>query len=338
MRSIDSWRAARSAGRVLHVPLQRRSGSGPRLDQRSQRGQPQPRARASVRRHGDVRRRRRSRADGAGRSEPQEGHRPHLGRQRHQQPPERAAKCGRWSARPKCWSTRSASTARANRRSRAAGAADHAAATVADSVPDSRRRAAAAARSAVPDCRGTGGVGGGGMMRGGADDRVNVVALREITDDSGGRTEIVRDPRDLDPATLSIADELSKQYYIGYPEPGSSRRPLAQHPRRSCAIARSKCARGAATSPHRKLTGESGGPKIRRSGDCRDLQIARFRDADACQIARSTDSPDPPRRLPDRQLTRLSEPRCLLRLSAISACFRSTSVLRRATEPVAYSP
>jgi hypothetical protein len=54
----------------------------------------------------------------------------------------------------------------------------------------------------------------------GADDRVNVVALREITDDSGGRTEIVRDARDLDPATASIADELSKQYYLGYPSPG----------------------------------------------------------------------------------------------------------------------
>lgn len=62
---------------------------------------------------------------------------------------------------------------------------------------------------------------GGGISRGGAiDDRVNVVALREITDDSGGRTEIVRDPRDLDPATAGIADELSKQYYIGYPSPG----------------------------------------------------------------------------------------------------------------------
>jgi VWFA-related protein len=61
---------------------------------------------------------------------------------------------------------------------------------------------------------------GGGTMSRGADDRVNVAALREITDDSGGRTEIVRDPRDLDPATLSIADELSKQYYIGYPSPG----------------------------------------------------------------------------------------------------------------------
>ncbi len=67
----------------------------------------------------------------------------------------------------------------------------------------------------------TGGGGGGGVFnRGGASDRVNVMALREMTDDSGGRTEIVRDPRDLDPAVLSIADELSKQYYIGYPSPG----------------------------------------------------------------------------------------------------------------------
>ena len=52
------------------------------------------------------------------------------------------------------------------------------------------------------------------------DDRVNVVALRDITDDSGGRTEIVRGARDLNPATASIADELSKQYYIGYPSSG----------------------------------------------------------------------------------------------------------------------
>jgi VWFA-related protein len=49
------------------------------------------------------------------------------------------------------------------------------------------------------------------------DERVNVAALREITDDSGGRTELVRGARDLDPATAGIADELSKQYYIGYP-------------------------------------------------------------------------------------------------------------------------
>ena len=74
----------------------------------------------------------------------------------------------------------------------------------------------------MPGRGGSGGGTGGGVVRGnvGGDDRVNVVALREITDDSGGRTEIVRDPRDLDPATAGIADELSKQYYIGYPSPG----------------------------------------------------------------------------------------------------------------------
>ena len=69
----------------------------------------------------------------------------------------------------------------------------------------------------------TGGGGGsyGGYRRGNPnDDRVNVVALRDMTDDSGGRTEIVRDARDLNPATASIADELSKQYYLGYPSSG----------------------------------------------------------------------------------------------------------------------
>ena len=63
--------------------------------------------------------------------------------------------------------------------------------------------------------------GGGGSRRTSInDDRVNVVALRDLTDDSGGRTEIIRDARDLNPATASIADELSKQYYLGYPSSG----------------------------------------------------------------------------------------------------------------------
>ena len=48
-------------------------------------------------------------------------------------------------------------------------------------------------------------------------DPVDVVALRDLTDDSGGRTETIRAPRDLDPATAGIADELSKQYFLGYP-------------------------------------------------------------------------------------------------------------------------
>jgi Ca-activated chloride channel family protein len=66
----------------------------------------------------------------------------------------------------------------------------------------------------------SGGGGGGTYSMGGGNDRVNAMALREMTDDSGGRTEIVRDFRDLDPAVASIADELSQQYYLGYPSPG----------------------------------------------------------------------------------------------------------------------
>jgi VWFA-related protein len=62
--------------------------------------------------------------------------------------------------------------------------------------------------------------GGGSHRGGGNDDRVNVAALRAITDDSGGRTEIIRSPRDLDPATEGIADELSRQYYLGYSATG----------------------------------------------------------------------------------------------------------------------
>jgi len=65
----------------------------------------------------------------------------------------------------------------------------------------------------------TGGQGGSGGGRR-TSDRVNVTALRNLTDDSGGRTEIVRDARDLNPSTANIADELSKQYYLGYPSSG----------------------------------------------------------------------------------------------------------------------
>ena len=46
--------------------------------------------------------------------------------------------------------------------------------------------------------------------------RLNVDALRSITDDSGGRTEIIMSARDLDPATAGIASELSRQYFLGY--------------------------------------------------------------------------------------------------------------------------
>ena len=61
---------------------------------------------------------------------------------------------------------------------------------------------------------------GGGTRRMPTAERVNAGALREITDDTGGRTEIVRGFRDLDGATTRLADELSKQYYLGYASPG----------------------------------------------------------------------------------------------------------------------
>jgi Ca-activated chloride channel family protein len=62
-------------------------------------------------------------------------------------------------------------------------------------------------------------IGGGGRQRVTAE-RVNPDALRQITDDTGGRTEIVRGFSDLDNATARIADELSKQYYLGYVSTG----------------------------------------------------------------------------------------------------------------------
>jgi VWFA-related protein len=48
------------------------------------------------------------------------------------------------------------------------------------------------------------------------DDPVDLIALRSLTDDSGGRTEIVRTAGDLGPATAGIADELSRQYFLAY--------------------------------------------------------------------------------------------------------------------------
>ena len=63
-------------------------------------------------------------------------------------------------------------------------------------------------------------IGGGGSTRVNPAERVNPDALRQITDDTGGRTEIVRGFGDLDNATARIADELSKQYYLGYASTG----------------------------------------------------------------------------------------------------------------------
>jgi len=51
--------------------------------------------------------------------------------------------------------------------------------------------------------------------------RVNPEALREITGLTGGYTEVVKSAAEVGPATARIADELNKQYTLGY----SSSRP-----------------------------------------------------------------------------------------------------------------
>jgi len=50
----------------------------------------------------------------------------------------------------------------------------------------------------------------------GSSDRVDADALRSLTDDSGGRTEIIFSHQDLDTATAGIASELSQQYFLAY--------------------------------------------------------------------------------------------------------------------------
>ena len=49
--------------------------------------------------------------------------------------------------------------------------------------------------------------------------RVNPAALREITSESGGRTEIVQNSLQLDQAAARIAEELNSQYVLGYTPP-----------------------------------------------------------------------------------------------------------------------
>jgi Ca-activated chloride channel family protein len=46
--------------------------------------------------------------------------------------------------------------------------------------------------------------------------RVNPYALRDVTDDTGGYTEVVKDTADLGPATARIADELNHQYTLAF--------------------------------------------------------------------------------------------------------------------------
>jgi len=49
--------------------------------------------------------------------------------------------------------------------------------------------------------------------------RVNAQALREITAETGGRTEVVQNSAQLQDATAAIAEELRSQYVLGYTSP-----------------------------------------------------------------------------------------------------------------------
>jgi hypothetical protein len=49
--------------------------------------------------------------------------------------------------------------------------------------------------------------------------RVDPYALRAMTDESGGYTEVVHDSAELVPATARIAEELNNQYLLGYVPP-----------------------------------------------------------------------------------------------------------------------
>jgi len=50
---------------------------------------------------------------------------------------------------------------------------------------------------------------------------VDATSLRRLTDDTGGRTEVVNGFRNLAQATARLADELNQQYVIGYAGPAN---------------------------------------------------------------------------------------------------------------------
>jgi len=61
--------------------------------------------------------------------------------------------------------------------------------------------------------------GGSGMGVFGGTGGVDTGALRKLTDDTGGRTEVVKGFRNLEKATSRLADEFNQQYVIGYAAP-----------------------------------------------------------------------------------------------------------------------
>lgn len=70
--------------------------------------------------------------------------------------------------------------------------------------------------SAPPSATSSSSTSSGSPRRSSPTDRLNADALRFITDDSGGRTEIIMSARDLESATAGVASELNRQYFLGY--------------------------------------------------------------------------------------------------------------------------
>jgi VWFA-related protein len=68
----------------------------------------------------------------------------------------------------------------------------------------------------LPPPPGSGGAGGA-ATRGG--DPANLTALRDLTDESGGRTAVIGDLRQLEQIVAGVADELGRQYFLGYSSP-----------------------------------------------------------------------------------------------------------------------
>ena len=53
---------------------------------------------------------------------------------------------------------------------------------------------------------------------------VDARSLRKLTDDTGGRTEVIKGFKNLDKATARLADEFNQQYVLGYNSPNRDRR------------------------------------------------------------------------------------------------------------------
>ena len=226
-------RPARQAGRDLPLPLQQLRRCCCRMDDGSPAAVARARPHRAERRHGDVRRRRRGDSARRAGPEPEEGAARDLGRQRHVERHERPRAQGSRFARPKCWSTRSASTATSEP---TVSPPPPRAAAAPVRRPASVSRRARPRRRTPPIFRGSRHrrrrQRGGGRRGSPNDDRVNVVALRDMTDDSGGRTEIIRDARDLNPATAEHRRRAEQAVLPGLSVDREEGRPLARDPRR----------------------------------------------------------------------------------------------------------